>query len=547
MVSDKKGQECEGDDFIFEAGVFDVVDSLEKQNATRQNIVDQLVKGYQFAGGLCTLVGKLENELDGSSEEPGTALCFETNVYNMVTKIFQPDDADKIFDMNDGIEWLPDLISHKPWRKLIFELSENYPQCLMLNLAVKIISDAGFQNEINNVCTAANQVEIFSKVFASCIIEVVKAFELGENTKDFQMTLDELLKVSCYDEHTYYYTQAALKSIAQNNSQAIVSLCNQISQILRISVKDKVLESTALLLYSSQASGGEFSSDVIQSILDMVSKQTLSPTDVHQLYQVYYDPNPPPAEIIRDPIFIKILLNSVFNVNTSKLSPEYRSKYVYLLAYAASVGEVNKNGMRIQTKIELDHVRNKIEELIDKLDWADDLVTILSDIVELIELPILSLAMLTYVESIVLKDDVMSEPQTVHLVLIDKVATLHPNMRNRVFRLLCRLYECQSSKNEIAELVISRQKVVIDRFIHLLSCGYVLPVLELVPRLYEEGNIDVSLVRYFGVEVLEMTSPPYSDEFCKRLYPLITRSEIFDKVTIEKQKQISQFISYVNS
>ncbi|CAD5206638.1 unnamed protein product [Bursaphelenchus okinawaensis] len=544
MSNDESGR-ISASDYLFEEGVFGEIDRMEKDGVAREEIVNNLLKGYNFNGKLCTLIGDLTKGLDESTSDE-CASCFEDSAYKMVTKTFQPDDADKIFDMEDGVEWLPDLISHRPWRKLIFELSEQYPQCLMLNLAVKIISDAGFQNEINNVCTAANQVEIFSKVFATCVLQLVKAFQVGENTQEFQKALDELLRVVCYDEHTYYYAQAALKHLSQTSDQKVVAVCHQISQILRTSLKDKVFETTALMLYSSQESGDDIPSEGIQAILDMVSKKTLSPADVLQLYQVYFDPNPPPAEIIRDSVLVKTLLNSLFNVNVAKLSLEYRSRYVYLLAYAASVGEVNKNGMRIQTKAELDHVRNKMEELLDKLETADDLVSILPDVIKLIELPVLALGILSYVESIVLRDDVMSEPQTVHLVLIDHVATLQSNMRHRVFRLLCRLYECQSSKNEVAELVVSRQKVVIDRFIHLFSCGYVLPVLELIPKWYEEGTIDVSLVRYFGIEVLEMTTPPYSDDFCKRMYPLITRSEIFDKVTTEKQKYIAQFIGYVN-
>lgn len=86
--------------------------------------------------------------------------CFETTMNGIISKNFKPELADKIFEMNgdEGIDWLPELISYRSWRQLIYNLAEHYQNCLMLNFAVKLISDAGFQHEISNVNTAAQQV-----------------------------------------------------------------------------------------------------------------------------------------------------------------------------------------------------------------------------------------------------------------------------------------------------------------------------------------------------------------------------------------------------
>lgn len=79
----------------------------------------------------------------------------------MISKIFRPESADKIFEMDstEGIDWLPELISCFPWRKLIYELSEQFPHCLMLNFAVKLISDAGYQVEM---VVIKSSIRIFS-------------------------------------------------------------------------------------------------------------------------------------------------------------------------------------------------------------------------------------------------------------------------------------------------------------------------------------------------------------------------------------------------
>lgn len=61
--------------------------------------------------------------------------------------------------------------------------------------------------------------------------------------------------------------------------------------------------------------------------------------------------------------------------------------------------------------------------------------------------------------------------------------------------MLCELYDRQSSLNEAAEVIMERQRNVIDRFVHLLSVGLALPVVEKVNRMFRDGQIDISLVR----------------------------------------------------
>lgn len=119
-------------------------------------------------------------------------------------------------------------------------------------------------------------------------------------------------------------------------------------------------------------------------------------------------------------------------------------------------------------------------------------------------------------------------------------------------------------RDEIAEIIMSRQvniqdfkyprnktltlqRVVIDRFVHMIAHGYVLPVLELISTMYEEGKIDVSLVRYFGVEVFEVidVTQPISPEFTRYMLPIVLRTEIFDRNTLLKHDQIAQFTDRV--
>ena len=45
------------------------------------------------------------------------------------------------------------------------------------------------------------------------------------------------------------------------------------------------------------------------------------------------------------------------------------------------------------------------------------------------------------------------------------------------------------------------KKTLLDRMVHLLSRGYVLPVVSYMRRCLEKLNTDISLIRYFVTEV----------------------------------------------
>lgn len=77
------------------------------------------------------------------------------------------------------------MIDHHTWRSLIYRLAEEYPDCLMLNFTIKLISDAGFQSEITSISTAAQQIEVFSRVLKTAITKFLSSPD------DVQKTIEE--------------------------------------------------------------------------------------------------------------------------------------------------------------------------------------------------------------------------------------------------------------------------------------------------------------------------------------------------------------------
>lgn len=67
----------------------------------------------------------------------------------------------------------------------------------MLNFAVKLISDAGYQDEISNasVNLACGQLDIFTKVFVSTFDKVLKEHRNGCKTKAYEKSFGYLVSL----------------------------------------------------------------------------------------------------------------------------------------------------------------------------------------------------------------------------------------------------------------------------------------------------------------------------------------------------------------
>ena len=57
--------------------------------------------------------------------------------------------------------------------------------------------------------------------------------------------------------------------------------------------------------------------------------------------------------------------------------------------------------------------------------------------------------------------------------------------------------------------------------VHLISRGYVIPILRYISNISKSERIDASLIRHFVTEVLDIIQAPYSDELKEILYPLV--------------------------
>lgn len=96
----------------------------------------------------------------------------------------------------------------------------------------------------------------------------------------------------------------------------------------------------------------------------------------------------------------------------------------------------------------------------------------------------------------------------------------------QVLDLLVRLFESPPHEELDVLVQLERRKMLLDRMVHLLSRGCVVPVVSYVRACWERQDTDVSLIRYFVTEVLDVIAPPYTPEFVQLFLPLAESEEI---------------------
>lgn len=133
----------------------------------------------------------------------------------------------------------------------------------------------------------------------------------------------------------------------------------------------------------------------------MLSRDALNPADVTLLYKMYQAADPPPVELLREPHFLDLLLDALFRPG-SRLNPEHRPKYVYLLAYAGSVYETRRKGVR--KALNRDELRptqqavEKVHATCQERRGSSELVPELAALFQAMRFPVVALGVVHWVQ-----------------------------------------------------------------------------------------------------------------------------------------------------
>lgn len=242
------------------------------------------------------------------------------------------------------------------------------------------------------------------------------------------------------------------------------------------------------------------------ALTSMLSRNLLNPADINVLYRNYSTPDPPPIDLIRNPQFLDLLVDSLFKTGI-KVNPEHKSKYVYLLAYASSVCEVfaKKGNKRTIKNEELKSTMQAIEKVhaICNVNMSSsELIGELQPLYDCIRYPVVGVGVIRWVENIVTESSyfkLSTDNCPLHLAIVDEVANVHSSLHLQILSLLIKLFESKQDELEIL-VQLELRKMVLDRMINLLTRGCVVPVVKYIQQC-SKGDTDISLIRYFVTEV----------------------------------------------
>lgn len=334
-----------------EPGIFTQLKKYFQAGGTPQTVINQLSQNYTAVAQMANLLA--EWLILAGVKVTDVQAMVENHLKDMIQKNFDPKKADTIFtEEGETPAWLTEMIEHHTWRSLIYRLAEEYPDCLMLNFTIKLISDAGFQSEITSISTAAQQIEVFSRVLKTTITKFLS------NPEEAHNSILECAKMVCHGQHTYVYSQVLVQVLAQE-SKGGFNMKRLAQEITKYATQNN--HNVTPITMALNGSAGHPSA--CQALTSMLSKNTLNPADITVLYKNYSTSDPPPIDLIRNPQFLDLLVDSLFKVGV-KINPEHKSKYIYLLAYGASVCETPaKKGVQPKRNVVKDELKSTIQAI----------------------------------------------------------------------------------------------------------------------------------------------------------------------------------------
>lgn len=531
-------------DSIMEPSVFNYVERFLEAGGKINAMVDVLAENYNATAQMVNLFA--EWLIMTGMETNEVQQLVEDHLKQMIIKHFDPQKADRIFsdenDANQTPDWLTKIIGHPSWRSLIYKLAEMYPDCMMLLFTIKLISDAGFQGEITSISTASQQLEVFARILKTLTINILSGGE-----EDIENHITEFCRMICHGEHTYLYSQAILTLLSKDSrgSANIRRLSQEVAKYAQQNRYDATPITMSLI-------GTAAYPRIHSALSSMLAKNYLNPADMTTLYREYQNSEPPSVSFIRIPLFIDLMLDSLFKPG-SRINPEHRPKYIYLLSYAVSVVEQTGRGGR--KSVNKDHLEytssalDKVATICQEKKGSIELLCEVNTLYQYIKIPVVAMGILRWVKYTVSEPSyfqLSTDHTPIHLALLDEISIHHNTLHEKVLELLIDLMEIEPEDMEVLQQ-LQVKRVIIDRMVHLVSRNYVIPIIKHMRKCWQKQDTDVSLVRYFVTEVLEIIEPPYSQEFIHILLPMIEASEITGNLKSENRDQhqlVENFLDY---
>jgi hypothetical protein len=248
--------------------------------------------------------------------------------------------------------------------------------------------------------------------------------------------------------------------------------------------------------------------------------------------------NPPPVEYFRKTSIFDILIKVLFDFKSPLTDETQKNHFVFLLAYLATYDQnLSKEANTALLEDTMNSIRITCEVCEDK-----GFAMKMNSKIELLEhhlaKPIVAAGILHWVRLSLL--DPSYYETTYHTVctpvllkILCEIATQHRLLQDSVFESLEQAFALPTSMDALTGMNFHRQ--ILRCMVHLIHLGRSVAVFQMINSNF--SKMDLSLVRYFILTLLETTGPPYSVEFADNILRIISSPGAERALRTNKQSQ----------
>jgi len=523
-------------DSIMEVGVLQETKRFLAAGGTPQTVVQLLTENYRGYAEMINLMSSWLMETGLAPDQVSELL--KEKLRAVLMEKFSSSQADSIFaEMQSAPRWLDVMIEHPDWRALIYQLSEVHPSCLMLNFAIQRISDAGHQTEIASLATASTNFGVFNRVLTHSLLQLA-----DKDESSLPSFLPDFKKMCGHSQHTYLYTQAVLAHLVRD--RAGYNLKKLAQELSNSTLEHGQVGRKLTYMFSDL----HRFPNIAEAILAMLSANSTNPADVLKLYKEYVKADPPSVEFLRDPNILELFVRDMFSPARS-VSPNYITKYFYVLAYAVSVKDERIFGGKLDK--ELLHPTMNALKMIQPIcqgnTFGSELQAAAHDLRTNLSFPVIAMGVLQWIRANLTDPtyyvtSIKTARTPFYLELLRDIAYKHPFQRDAVHRVLQECFKIDYDLDALA--AVELRKDLLDNMLYLMKCGHIMPILEHI--LVWPKTVDQGLLRHFIAQVIGMIEPPYSAAFLRILLRIVlTNTEAFRTTSTDSatlHETLTQFI-----
>jgi negative elongation factor C/D len=449
----------------------------------------------------------------------------------LIVQKFDPKKADTVWGRKAAPEWLDFMISDPHWRALLYRLSADHKDCLLLNFAIQRISDAGHQSEIASLATASAYFRVFNRVLGTALAELC-----GQHETQFAAAADQIAVMADRTQHTFAYTIAVLRRLAMSESPEVAAVAARVAREAELRAGQR----SAATQLAMRLDGATLYPAVHDSIALMLAANATNPSDIIKLYNAYGGgggsgvgvggvggvggggggggEHSAPVHLLQHARLIELLANDLFNPGAARhLHAAHRHKYLHLLALAASGGAADASADAFaQTRAALDSAQRLTASGPIVAKERREAHAVLQGAAAF---PVGALCVLVWLNSVFADRHYFTvsydaELLMSHCQLLDEIVERHALLSERVVDVLRLPIELSPGDDLEALIGLEVKRRALDSLSRVMLRGtFVLPVLASLRGWQLANTLDQSLVRRFIETTIAVVQPPYSDAF----------------------------------